>query len=125
MSEITIGGARTVAGTSALPLGGLDHLAATYDGADASGSTSTAPRSPRAPRPVRSSPRPAPLRIGGNTIWGEYFAGQIDEVRVYNRALTAAEIQGDMNRAVGDAGHRAPTAPANLAATGTVERRPS
>jgi hypothetical protein len=37
------------------------------------------------------------LRIGGNAIWGEYFRGMIDEVRVYNRALTAAEIQTDMN----------------------------
>ena len=26
---------------------------------------------------------------------GDYFRGQIDEVRVYNRALSAAEIQAD------------------------------
>jgi hypothetical protein len=36
------------------------------------------------------------LRIGGNSVWGEYFRGQIDEVRIYNRPLTAAEIQTDM-----------------------------
>ena len=36
------------------------------------------------------------LRIGGNAIWGEWFAGLIDEVRVYNRALSATEIQQDM-----------------------------
>ena len=29
-------------------------------------------------------------------MWGEYFAGTIDEVRVYNRALSATEIQADM-----------------------------
>ena len=40
------------------------------------------------------------LRIGGNNVWAEWFAGLIDEVRVYNRALTATEIQADMNRAV-------------------------
>ena len=40
------------------------------------------------------------LRIGGNAVWGEYFAGLIDEVRVYNRALTAAEIQSDMGTPV-------------------------
>ena len=40
------------------------------------------------------------LTIGGNTIWGEYFKGVIDEVRVYNRALTVQEIQTDMNAAV-------------------------
>jgi hypothetical protein len=37
------------------------------------------------------------LRIGGNSVWGEYFQGRIDEVRIYNRALTATEIQSDMN----------------------------
>ena len=36
------------------------------------------------------------LRIGGNSVWGEYFKGLIDEVRIYNRPLTAAEIQTDM-----------------------------
>jgi len=37
-----------------------------------------------------------PLRIGGNSIWGEYFTGVIDEVRIYNGALTQAQIQSDM-----------------------------
>jgi hypothetical protein len=42
------------------------------------------------------------LRIGGNAVWGnEYFAGLIDEVRIYNRALSAAEVQSDMNTPVG------------------------
>jgi glucose/arabinose dehydrogenase len=40
------------------------------------------------------------LRIGGTGVWPEWFAGRIDEVRLYSRALTAAEIQGDMTRAV-------------------------
>jgi hypothetical protein len=31
--------------------------------------------------------------IGGNDVWGEYFKGRIDEVRIYNQALSAAEIQ--------------------------------
>ena len=31
--------------------------------------------------------------IGGNDYWGEFLKGRIDEVRIYNRALTAAEIQ--------------------------------
>jgi hypothetical protein len=33
-------------------------------------------------------------------VWGEYFKGQIDEVRIYNRALSAAEIQADMPKAI-------------------------
>ena len=36
------------------------------------------------------------LRIGGNSVWGEYFRGSIDEVRIYNRALSGGEIQTDM-----------------------------
>ena len=40
------------------------------------------------------------LRIGGNQIWPEWFSGLIDEVRVYNRALSAAEVAADMNRPV-------------------------
>ncbi len=35
------------------------------------------------------------LRIGGNNVWGEWFAGTIDELNVYNRALTAAEVAQD------------------------------
>jgi hypothetical protein len=41
------------------------------------------------------------LRIGGNTVWGEYFGGLIDEVRIYNRALSAAEIATDRDTPVG------------------------
>jgi hypothetical protein len=40
------------------------------------------------------------LRLGGNSIRGEYFRGLIDDVRIYNRALTQAEIQSDMNTAL-------------------------
>ncbi len=38
------------------------------------------------------------MRIGGNTVWKEWFKGRIDEVRVYTRALSGAEIQTDMNQ---------------------------
>ena len=37
------------------------------------------------------------LRIGGTSLWGEYFPGRIDKVRIYNRALSRAEIQTAMN----------------------------
>ncbi len=42
----------------------------------------------------------SPLRIGGNSVWGEWFAGLIDEVRIYNRALSAAEIATDRDTAI-------------------------
>jgi hypothetical protein len=40
------------------------------------------------------------LRIGGNGLRGEFFAGLIDEVRVYDRALAASRIGADMNTPV-------------------------
>jgi hypothetical protein len=41
-----------------------------------------------------------PLKIGGNSIWTEWFSGLIDNVRVYNRALSAAEVTTDMSSRV-------------------------
>ena len=53
-------------------------------------STSTAPRSRRRPAPARSPPRPTRCTIGGDSIYGQYFSGLIDDVRIYNIALTAS-----------------------------------
>jgi len=41
-----------------------------------------------------------PLWIGANT-YGENFRGRLDDIRIYNRALTATEIQTDMTTPVG------------------------
>jgi hypothetical protein len=75
------------------------HVALTYDGAMlrlyvngvqvASGAQAGSLQTPA-----------TPLRIGGNVPYGEYFEGLIDEVRVYNRALSATEIQTDLNTPV-------------------------
>jgi len=53
------------------------------------------------------------LQIGGDTTYGQYFMGKIDDVRIYNYALAPAQIQADMNTPVGNT----PTAPGNLTAT--------
>jgi hypothetical protein len=37
------------------------------------------------------------LWIGGNQPYGEYFQGLIDQVRVYERALSAREVKADMS----------------------------
>jgi hypothetical protein len=72
------------------------HLAATYDGTTVrlyvNGTLAgSAPRS----GPLASSTHP--LEIGGDSLYGQYFTGLIDDVRVYNVALTATQIQSDMN----------------------------
>ncbi len=37
------------------------------------------------------------LRLGSDNNNQQYFKGQLDDVRIYNRALTAADVQTDMN----------------------------
>jgi glucose/arabinose dehydrogenase len=102
-AHVFVGGSEPRARSSSLlPSGAWSFLAATYDG--------TAIRlyvdgalvgSQAVSGPITIST--GALRIGGNSVWSEWFAGLIDEVRVYDRALTAGEIQIDMERPVGGA----------------------
>jgi glucose/arabinose dehydrogenase len=93
-----IGGERNAQATAGLPVNTWTHLATTYDGATlrlyVNGTQATATALTGA-----MAVSNGPLKIGGNGIWSEWFAGLIDDVRVYDRALSAAEIQGDMTRA--------------------------
>ncbi len=85
-----------VYGSSGLPLNTWSHLAATWDGTTLRVYVNGAQVASKAiSQAIVAST--SPLRIGGNATWGEFFAGKIDEVRVYNRALSQSEIQLDMN----------------------------
>ena len=87
---------KSAVGTSALPVNTWSHLAATYDGSNIRMYLNgTLVRTLAATGSMAAST--GALRIGGNSIWGEYFAGLIDEAHVYNRALSAAEVTTDMN----------------------------
>ena len=57
-------------------------------------------------------------RSAATAIWGEWFKADIDEVRIYNRALTATEIQADMNTSISAPDTTPPSAPGTLTATG-------
>jgi fibronectin type 3 domain-containing protein len=105
-------------GTSAAPLNTWTHLAATYDGATLRLYVNGSQVSSRALTGALRSTSGV-LSIGGNAVWGEYYKGLIDEVRVYNRALTTAEIGADMTAPV-VAPNAPPSAPTDLEAT--VER---
>ena len=105
------GGAEARAyGSSQLPLSTWTHLATTYDGSTVrlyvNGSLAGT-QSLSGPMPAS----PDPLRIGGNASWGEYFAGRIDDVRVYNRALTGGEVATDMATPVPTASGTPPPPP--------------
>jgi hypothetical protein len=111
------GSSPMLAAPNPLPLNTWSHLAATYDGSTLRlfvNSVQIASRAQTGPISTSS----LPLTIGADTIHGSYFAGLIDEVRVYNRALTTSELQTDMNTPVSAAVASAPptislAAPAN------------
>ena len=121
--QVFIGSERNAVGKAALPLNAWTHLATTYDGAVVrlyvngalAGSTSVT---------GAMAASTGVLRVGGNSIWGEWFAGLIDEVRVYNRALSAGEVQQDMATAVSGSppppDTSPPTAPSGLSASTAV-----
>ncbi|MGW5154836.1 LamG-like jellyroll fold domain-containing protein [Nonomuraea wenchangensis] len=110
----------TADGLSPLPVNGWSHLALTYDGA----ALRLFVNGQQIDQTALSGSLyddGSPLRIGGNVVWSEYFSGLIDEVRIYNRAQSAAEIQTDMTTPIGGAAPpdtQAPTAPGSLTATG-------
>jgi chitodextrinase len=76
------------------------HLAATYDGAQIRifvNGAQVAATAATGTYQVNTSP----LWIGGNAVYGEHFKGKLDDLRIYPRALSLAEIQADMNTPVG------------------------
>jgi hypothetical protein len=88
-----------VTGPTASPVNAWTHVALTYDGATLRMFINGAQVSTKAGTgavPATTNP----LWIGGNQPYGEYFQGLIDDVRVYNRALAAGEIQSDMGTGV-------------------------
>ena len=97
----TFGGAccAHVAASSALPANTWTHVAATYDGSQLRfyvNGALVASAAAAGSYAVNGSP----LWMGGNAVYGEHLRGKLDDVRIYNRALTAAEIQRDMGAGV-------------------------
>ncbi|WP_428938320.1 FG-GAP-like repeat-containing protein [Fontivita pretiosa] len=98
-ANVHVNGANRMAEGAALPLNTWSHLAATYDGATLRLFVNGALSASLAVAGTITTSDGA-LRIGGNSLWGEFFAGRIDDVRIYNRALSVSEIQADMNSPV-------------------------
>ena len=107
-----------VFGTSNLALNTWTHLATTYDGAILRlyvNGVQVASKAQTGTLTTSSNP----LQIGGDTFYGQYFAGRIDEVRVYASALSASQVQSDMSAPIGGSpgDTQPPTAPSNLQAS--------
>src|SRR5204863_1499266 len=106
-------------GSAALALNTWSHLATTYDGANLRiyvNGTQVATKAITGNLLTSTGV----LRIGGNSVWGEYFSGLIDELRVYNRALTATELQTDMTTPIGSSPGPPDTTPPTVSLTAPV-----
>jgi hypothetical protein len=88
---------RGLSGTPALTLKRWAHLATTWDGSVIRLYVNGAQVASQSLGGTAVTSRGA-LRLGGNTVWSEWFHGAIDEVRIYNRALSPAELKADMDR---------------------------
>ena len=64
------------------------------------------------------------LRFGGNSVWSEWFSGQLDEIRIYDRALTQAELQADMTTPVTCTGGRRRSPALSVSKTHACRSRP-
>ena len=117
VGEIYSGGFRSVNGTASLAANTWTHVATTYDGAVLALYVNGVQAGQLLYSGAIATSTGA-LRIGGNNVWGEWFQGEIDEVRIYSRARTATEIQADMNTSISSPDTVAPSAPGTLVATG-------
>lgn len=111
----------SVLGSMPLALNTWAHLAISFDASVLRlyvNGSQVASRNVSGSLPVTGNP----LRIGGNSVWSEWFNGSIDEVRIYNRPLSQSEIQADMNRSIGNlpADTTAPTVSMTAPAAGST-----
>jgi hypothetical protein len=90
---------RDVRVAQTLPLNTWSHVATTYDGTTLRlfiNGTQVGSLAVAGPIAVGTGA----LSMGGNAVWGEWFRGRMDEVRVYSRALSATEIKADMAKPI-------------------------
>src|SRR5205823_9295061 len=110
---------QSVTGGSVLPANTCSHLTATYDGSNISLYVNGNLVGTR-PNNGSITTTNGVLRIGGDSIWGEYFSGLIDEVRIYNRALSVSEIRSDMTTPIGGSPETTPPVASMTTTSGSV-----
>jgi hypothetical protein len=105
---------------SSIPLNTWTHVAVTYDGAALRHYINgVLDRSTPVSCNVTNT-NSRPIRIGANGAGGEVMNGAIDDVRIYDRPLSVAEIQTDMASPLGSA-----TPPPDTAAPSVTLTAPS
>ena len=106
------GGVRSASMGSALALNQWSHLAVVFNGSQAqfyvNGTLVTTASLPATTITARNNG----FRLGADANTQQFFKGSLDDVRIYGRALTQAEVQTDMATSLG-----APPAPDTIAPT--------
>ena len=108
-------------GAAPLPTNTWSHLALSYDGSTLKLYVNGNEIDSQSAGGNLFSSNGNPLEIGGDAAYGAYFAGTIDEVRVYNRALTQQQIQADMTLPISQPGTA--DGPCDLTQDGTVDEQ--
>ncbi len=109
-------------GRAQVPANTWTHLAVTYNGAAFSLYQNGEKVSTRFYRGNIAESFRA-LQIGGNSLLGQHFRGAIDELRIYDVALTRAQIENDMNAPIQAALQSITITPDNAALTVGEERQ--
>ena len=84
---------------SSLPFGQWRHLAVVFNGSQVQFYVNAILVSTQ-PLAASIQARGNPLNIGADTRPSQFHKGLLDEVRIYNRALTLSELQIDMTTAL-------------------------
>jgi hypothetical protein len=86
-----------VTAASGLPADAWSHLALSSNGVTQTLYVNGQPVASAAAVVSRASR--GSIQIGGNTLWGDGFNGDVDDVQAYNHSLTGLQIQAAMDRA--------------------------
>jgi len=95
----TTGGVQAVTTGTALALNQWSHLAIVFNGSTVQFYVNGALAATRT-LVASITARGNPLRMGADANTQQFYKGMLDDVRIYSRALTQAEVQGDMTTGV-------------------------
>ncbi|MBL7817975.1 MAG: T9SS type A sorting domain-containing protein [Saprospiraceae bacterium] len=95
--------------TAVLPINTWVHVAAVYDGSQSNNATrlkiyingTAQTLSYAGTIPTSVNTNSAAIKIGATTSGAEYWSGRMDEMRLWNRALSVCEIQNNRNCELG------------------------
>jgi chitodextrinase len=116
-----------IASSTTLPTNEWVHIAAVYDGSTMKlYQDGTEVGSMAKTGTLDQNTQPITIGMNPDGTGSNHFDGTIDDLRIYNTALTQQEIQDDMDNPLGGGGSQQqdtepPTSPTNLAADATSE----